>query len=111
MPDTTNEAPETATPVITDKRTTPPGVMRKSLQSWVILIVAALMLLLIWLTGGTKAKTTTPQNQPTPSAPVNTAGTADEIARRLLAGQQEQQRSIATQPATEPQLPPPNSPA
>jgi type IV secretion system protein VirB10 len=111
MPDTTNETPETGTPVITDKRTTPPGVIRKSLQSWVILIVAALMLLLIWLTDGTKAKTPTPQNQPTPSAPVNTAGTADEIARRLLAGQQEQQRSIATQPATEPQLPPPNSPA
>jgi type IV secretion system protein VirB10 len=111
MQDTTNETPETGTPVITDKRTTPPGVIRKSLQSWVILIVAALMLLLIWLTDGTKAKTPTPQNQPTPSAPVNTAGTADEIARRLLAGQQEQQRSIATQPATEPQLPPPNSPA
>jgi type IV secretion system protein VirB10 len=111
MQDTTNETPETGTPVITDKRTTPPGVIRKSLQSWVILTVAALMLLLIWLTGGTKVKTPTPQNQPTPSAPVNTPGTADEIARRLLAGQQEQQRSIATQPATEPQLPPPNSSA
>jgi type IV secretion system protein TrbI len=111
MPDTVNEKPETAAPAITDKRTTPPGVIRKSLQSWVILIVAALMLLLIWLTGGTKAKTPTPQNQPTPSAPVNTPGTADEIARRLLAGQQEQQRSTATQPATAPPLLPPNSAA
>lgn len=111
MPDTVNEKPQTATPAITDKRTTPPGVIRKSLQSWVILIVAALMLLLIWLTGGTKAKTPTPQNQPTSPAPINTAGTADEITRRLLAGQQEQQRSIATQPATAPPLLPPNSPA
>jgi hypothetical protein len=71
MPDTVNEKPETAAPAITDKRTTPPGVIRKSLQSWVILIVAALMLLLIWLTGGTKAKVPTPQNQPTPAAPDN----------------------------------------
>jgi type IV secretion system protein VirB10 len=95
MPDNNDEKLGAGTPAISDKRTTPPGVMRKSLQSWVILIVAVLMLLLIWLTGGTKGKTPTPRGQPTSSVPLSAAGTPDEIARRLLAEQREQERNAA----------------
>src|SRR5579864_1837778 len=79
---------------ITDKRSDPPGVMRKSIQSWVILIVAVLMLLVIWLTGGTKAKSASPQNKPSP-ATANVGGAPEDIARRLLAEQREQAQNLA----------------
>lgn len=86
-----------AQPAVTDKRTDPPGVMRKSIQSWVILAIAVLMLLLIWLTGGTKGKSTTPGNKPSPASADATGGAPEDIARRLLAQQQEQARSILAQ--------------
>jgi|SRR5579862_6791669 len=91
-------------PAVTDKRTDPPGVMRKSIQSWVILAIAVLMLLLIWLTGGTKAKSTTPESKPSPAIANASAGAPEDIVRRLLAQQQEQARSLLAQ-ANAPNLP------
>lgn len=100
MPDEIkNEKPQAPNAGVTDKRSNPPGVMRKSLQSWVILIVAALMLLLIWLTGGTKAKTAAPQTQPVSTQPNNPTTPQDDFARRLLAQQREQQQSLMAQAA------------
>jgi type IV secretion system protein VirB10 len=116
MPGIKDEKSETGTPAVSNKRAMPPGVMRKSLQSWVILIIAALMLLLIWLTGGTKAKTPNQQIHPTATPSVSAAGTQDDIARRLLAEQREQERIAATpspvSTVTNPsaQFPPPNLP-
>ncbi|HEY6252954.1 MAG TPA: TrbI/VirB10 family protein [Candidatus Angelobacter sp.] len=95
---------KTDQPAVTDKRTDPPGVMRKSIQSWVILAIAVLMLLLIWLTGGTKAKSTTPESKPSPASANTTGGAPEDIARRLLAQQQEQARSLLAH-ANGPNLP------
>src|ERR1700746_1673472 len=80
---------------VTNKRTDPPGVMRKSIQSWVILAIAVLMLLVIWLSGGTKAKSASPQNKPSPVT--NSGGAPEDIAARLLAEQREQARNLITQ--------------
>src|SRR5215467_8099328 len=87
---------------ISNKRTDPPGVMRKSIQSWVILAIAVLMLLVIWLSGGTKAKSTSPQNKPSPAA--NIGGTPEDIAARLLAEQREQARNSIMQARNTPNL-------
>lgn len=93
---------------VTNKRTDPPGVMRKSIQSWVILAIAVLMLLVIWLSGGTKAKSASPQNKPSPAA--NIGGTPEDIAARLLAEQREQARNLITQAGKAPNLINPNLP-
>lgn len=93
---------------VTNKRTDPPGVMRKSIQSWVILAIAVLMLLVIWLSGGTKTKSASPQNKPSPSA--NIGGTPEDIAARLLAEQREQARNLITQAGKAPNLLNPNLP-
>lgn len=93
---------------VTNKRTDPPGVMRKSIQSWVILAIAVLMLLVIWLSGGTKAKPASPQNKPSPAA--NIGGTPEDIAARLLAEQREQARNSITQARNTPNLTNPNLP-
>src|SRR5215471_18312109 len=93
-------------PAVTNKRTDPPGVMRKSIQSWVILAIAVLMLLVIWLSGGTKAKSASPQNKPSP--PANIGGTPEDIAARLLAEQREQARNLITQAGKTPNLMNPN---
>jgi len=94
---------------VTNKRTDPPGVMRKSIQSWVILAIAVLMLLVIWLSGGTKAKSASPQNKPSPGT-ANIGGTPEDIAARLLAEQREQARNSITQARNTPNLTNPNLP-
>ena len=93
---------------VTNKRTDPPGVMRKSIQSWVILAIAVLMLLVIWLSGGTKAKSASPQNKPSPAT--NIGGTPEDIAARLLAEQREQARNLIMQAGKAPNLINPNFP-
>src|SRR5215469_3282971 len=95
---------------VTNKRTDPPGVMRKSIQSWVILAIAVLMLLVIWLSGGTKAKPASLQNKPSP-ATANLGGTPEDIAARLLAEQREQARNSITQARNTPNLLNPNLPS
>lgn len=103
MPDDDIKTEKQLPATVTEKRSDPPGVMKKSLQSWVILIVAVLMLLVIWLTGGTKAKTPALQNKPSPVG--SNVGTAPEdIARRLLAQQQEQARNLVAQATNQPNL-------
>src|SRR5215470_11734844 len=94
---------------VTNKRADPPGVMRKSIQSWVILAIAILMLLVIWLSGGTKAKSASPQNKPSPGT-ANVGGTPEDIAARLLAEQREQARNSITQARNTPNFTNPNLP-
>ncbi|HLJ86927.1 MAG TPA: TrbI/VirB10 family protein [Candidatus Angelobacter sp.] len=78
---------------INDRRSAPPGVMRKSLQAWITIGVAVVILLLIWLTGG-KAQKPSPA---TPSAATATlqAGTSglDDLMRRLAEQQQQAQNA------------------
>ena len=53
MPDTVNEKQQ---PTVVDKRSMPPGVMKKALQSWVMIGLIVLMMLVMWLSGGNKSK-------------------------------------------------------
>lgn len=88
MPESNDKQPQAqpeARPELTDKRTGPPGLMRKSLQTWAMLGLAFLILLLIWLTGGSKTAKPSPATQTPPK--VQTGGvdgmTTDDLARRL----------------------------
>jgi type IV secretion system protein VirB10 len=44
---------------IKDKAPKPPGLLPKNLQSWVIVAIALVMILIMWLTGGRKPQSTT----------------------------------------------------
>jgi type IV secretory pathway VirB10-like protein len=78
----------------------PPGLMPKHVQSWVIIGIAVLMLLIMWLTGGKKAPGTTrtapPVVQPPPPLEVNEAKILD-LQNRIQELQKEQQAAILAQ--------------
>lgn len=78
----------------------PPGLMPKHVQSWVIIGIAVLMLLIMWLTGGKKApgatRTAAPVVQPPPPLEVNEAKILD-LQNRIQELQKEQQAAIVAQ--------------
>jgi type IV secretory pathway VirB10-like protein len=78
----------------------PPGLMPKHVQSWVIIGIAVLMLLIMWLTGGKKApgatRTAAPVVQPPPTLEVNEAKILD-LQNRIQELQKEQQAAIVAQ--------------
>lgn len=78
----------------------PPGLMPKHVQSWVIIGIAVLMLLIMWLTGGKKApgatRTAAPVVQPPPPLEVNEAKILD-LQNRIQELQKEQQAAILAQ--------------
>jgi type IV secretory pathway VirB10-like protein len=78
----------------------PPGLMPKHVQSWVIIGIAVLMLLIMWLTGGKKApgatRTPAPVVQPPPPLEVNEAKILD-LQNRIQELQKEQQAAILAQ--------------
>lgn len=78
----------------------PPGLMPKHVQSWVIIGIAVLMLLIMWLTGGKKApgaaRTAAPVVQPPPPMEVNEAKILD-LQNRIQELQKEQQAAILAQ--------------
>jgi type IV secretion system protein VirB10 len=78
----------------------PPGLMPKHVQSWVIIGIAVLMLLIMWFTGGKKApeatRTTAPVVQPPPPLEVNEAKILD-LQNRIQELQKEQQAAILAQ--------------
>src|SRR6266478_7882753 len=41
-------------PTIQDKATKPPGLLPKNVQSWLLIGLAVLMIVIMWLTGGKK---------------------------------------------------------
>ncbi|MGA7174744.1 MAG: TrbI/VirB10 family protein [Candidatus Acidiferrales bacterium] len=57
---------------IQDKAPKPPGLLPKHVQSWLILGLAVLMVVIMWLTGGKKAQTVSKSNAPVarPPAPL-----------------------------------------
>jgi hypothetical protein len=82
---------------IQDKAPKPPGILPKRVQSWVIIGVALLMVLIMWLTAGkspkTPAKSSAPQvSAPTPSAEISEAKIAD-LQKRIRELQLEEQRA------------------
>jgi type IV secretion system protein TrbI len=90
MPDTVNEKQQ---PAVVDKRSMPPGVVKKALQSWVIIGLIVLMMLVMWLSGGNKTKNTPPQGPPsTETKPANASTSTDDYARHLEETQRQQQQ-------------------
>jgi len=89
-------------PTVVDNRSNPPGVMRKSLQSWVIMIVALPMLLVIWLTSGkTKATPSNAPDQPGASTTRTSEGLLiDELLRRLREQARQQQENASSRTAS-----------
>ena len=70
---------------VKDKSPKPPGLLPKHVQSWLILGLALLMIVIMWLTGGKKqpaaAKTLSPLAQTPPPVEVNEAKIADLQSR------------------------------
>ena len=54
-------------PTIEDKAPKPPGLLPKNVQSWLLVGLAVLMVLIMWLTGGKKPLTPAKAAPPTPS--------------------------------------------
>src|SRR6266436_5446569 len=93
MPDTVNEKQQ---PAVVDNRSMPPGVVKKALQSWVIIGLIVLMMLVMWLSGGSKTKNAPPQSPPgTETKPANTSTSTDDYARHLEETQRQQQNLTA----------------
>jgi type IV secretory pathway VirB10-like protein len=82
---------------IKDKAPKPPGLLPKNVQSWVIVGIALLMIVIMWLTGGKKpqaaAKSSTSSLQPPVPVEVNETKIAElqnriqELQRQQLAAQ------------------------
>lgn len=96
MQDSQNHTKQTSAPALVDNRTSPPGVVKKTVQSWVIIGLIALMMLVMWLSGGSKGKNVPAQDAPVPGPkPPATNATSDDIARHLAEIQRQQQQSLA----------------
>jgi type IV secretory pathway VirB10-like protein len=54
-------------PTIQDKAPKPPGLLPKNVQSWLLVGLAVLMVLIMWLTGGKKPPVPTKSAPPTPA--------------------------------------------
>jgi len=95
--DEMNKQPDNA---IENKAPKPPGLMPKHVQSWVIIGIAVLMLLIMWFTGGKKApgatRTAAPVVQPPPPLEVNEAKILD-LQNRIQDLQKQQQSAILAQ--------------
>src|SRR5712664_1740662 len=78
---------------IQDKAPKPPGLLPKHVQSWLILGLAVLMIVIMWLTGGKKQQTTAKANTPvrptSPPVEVNETKIAD-LQNRIQELQREQ---------------------
>ncbi len=96
---------------IKDKAPKPAGLLPKNVQSWVIVGIAVLMILIMWLTGGKKpqgaAKAALPNVLATPPVEVNETKIAElqnriqELQRQQLAAQSalaQQNRLLGSSP-------------
>ncbi len=101
---------------IQDKAPKPPGLLPKHVQSWLILGLAVLMIVIMWLTGGKKQQTTAKANTPvrptSPPVEVNETKIADlqnriqELQREQLVAQSalaQQNRLLAGAPSDQQQ--------
>ena len=101
---------------IQDKAPKPPGLLPKHVQSWLILGLAVLMIVIMWLTGGKKQQTSAKANTPVRPTPapveVNETKVADlqnriqELQREQLVAQSalaQQNRLLAGAPSDQQQ--------
>jgi type IV secretion system protein VirB10 len=101
---------------IQDKAPKPPGLLPKHVQSWLILGLAVLMIVIMWLTGGKKQQTSAKANNPVRPTPapveVNETKVADlqnriqELQREQLIAQSalaQQNRLLAGAPSDQQQ--------
>ena len=96
----TEQVNSAATQPIQDKATKPPGLMPKSVQTWVMLGLAVLMVTIIWLTGGKKAQTSPKPGMPgvQTQAPLEVnEGKIAELQSRIQELQREQQVALNQQ--------------
>ena len=99
MLDSPNQKQQTSAPGLVDNRTSPPGVVKKTIQSWLIIGVIVLMMLVMWLSGGSKGKNMSPQGAALPEPkPAAMNATSDDIARHLAEIQRQQQQSLSETP-------------
>jgi type IV secretion system protein VirB10 len=106
-------------PAIQDKAPKAPGLLPKNVQSWLLAGLAALMVLIMWLTGGKKppAPTKAPPSAPAvlPPLEVNEAKIVElqkrieDLQREQIAAQNalaQQSRALGATPETQPVAPP-----
>ena len=84
---------------IKDKAPKPPGLLPKNVQSWVIIGIALLMVVIMWLTGGKKPQATGKTASPTVQVPAPVEVNETKIAELQSRIQDLQKQQLAAQSA------------
>lgn len=84
---------------IQEKAPKPPGLLPKHVQSWLILSLAVLMVVIMWLTGGKKALTVSKPNAPVAQAPAPLQVNETQIAEMQSRIQELQRQELIAQNA------------
>lgn len=84
---------------IKDKAPKPPGLLPKNIQSWVIVGIALLMIVIMWLTGGKKPQATTKSSASAFQPPVPVEVNETKIAELQNRIQELQRQQLAAQSA------------
>src|SRR5216684_2026476 len=84
---------------IQEKAPKPPGLLPKHVQSWLILALAVLMVVVMWLTGGKKQRSTAKTNAPVVQTPPPFEVNETKIAELQNRIQELQRQQLAAQSA------------
>ena len=84
---------------IEDKAPKPPGLLPKHVQSWLILGLAVLMIVIMWLTGGKKHESATRRTVPVAAAPQSVELNESKIAELQSRIQELQREQLVAQSA------------
>lgn len=84
---------------IEDKAPKPPGLLPKHVQSWLILGLAVLMIVIMWLTGGKKHESATKRTVPVAAAPQSVELNESKIAELQSRIQDLQREQLVAQSA------------
>ncbi|MGH9739059.1 MAG: TrbI/VirB10 family protein [Candidatus Acidiferrales bacterium] len=84
---------------IQEKAPKPPGLLPKHVQSWLILGLAVLMVVIMWMTGGKKVQTASKQNSPVAQAPAPLEVNETKIAEMQSRIQELQRQELIAQNA------------
>lgn len=84
---------------IKDKAAKPPGLLPKNVQSWVIVGIALLMIVIMWLTGGKKPQATAKSSALSMQPPVPVEVNETKIAELQTRIQELQKQQLAAQSA------------
>src|SRR5437016_13384409 len=82
---------------IEDKAPKPPGLLPKHVQSWLILGLAVLMIVIMWLTGGKKHESATKATVPVAAAPQSVELNESKIAELQSRIQEIQREQLVSQ--------------